>query len=173
MKRSGLSVMIASILFAGCAGTDCRAPVGDPRLTPMAASADGEHVGELVQWGGALVETRHREARTELEVVSYALDNCGRPHTGSAPTGRFIIDRPGFMETTDYETGRLVSATGRITGVREGKVGDVSYKFPLLESYKVKFLPRRRLRESYSRPWVTIGIGGGSGGVGGGVGVVF
>jgi outer membrane lipoprotein len=139
--------------------------------------AVGPLVGERVQWGGVLVETRHLEESTELEVIGYPLDGCGRPLIGSAPTGRFIIVRPGFLETTDYRSGRRVTARGRITGVGQGRVGEVQPDLPRMESYKVHLWPET-VPGDYPRPWITIGVGGGSGGgvyggVGGGVGVLF
>jgi len=176
MRFPGLSITFSGMLLAGCAGQTCYAPVGNPNVTPSAVAATGGHVGEPVQWGGILVETRNLKDRTELDVVGYPLDKCGRPQTGAGQTGRFVIVRPGFLETTDYRGGRRVTSTGRITGVREGRLGEVEYAFPLLESYKVQLWPVERQDggSAYPRPWVSIGIGGGSGGgVGGGVGVWF
>lgn len=176
MRFPGLSITFSGMLLAGCAGQTCYAPVGNPNVTPSAVAATGGHVGEPVQWGGLLVETRNLKDRTELDVVGYPLDKCGRPQTGAGQTGRFVIVRPGFLETTDYRGGRRVTSTGRITGVREGRLGEVEYAFPLLESYKVQLWPVERQDggSAYPRPWVSIGIGGGSGGgVGGGVGVWF
>jgi len=180
MRLPHLSIAFSGLLLAGCAGQTCYAPVGNPSLTPSAVATTGGHVGEPVQWGGILVETRNLKDRTELEVVGYPLDKCGRPQTGAAQTGRFVIVRPGFLETMDYRSGGRVTSTGRIAGVREGHLGEAEYAFPLLESYKVQRWPEERSDGSpaYPRPWVSIGIGGGSGGgvyggVGGGVGVWF
>lgn len=68
-------------------------------------SAKDEHVGKSTQWGGALIEARHLKGTTELEVVAYPLDKRGRPRTGSGRVGRFVIVRPRFLDTADYETG--------------------------------------------------------------------
>jgi outer membrane lipoprotein len=174
----GLSIAFLGMLLAGCAGQPCYAPVGNPSLTPSVVAASGGHLGELVQWGGVLVETRNLENRTELEVVGYPLGKCGWPLTGAGQMGRFIIVRPGFFETADYQSGGRVTCTGRISGVREGRLGAAEYAVPLLESYKVRLWPEERSDGGYPRPWVGIGIGGGSGGgvyggVRGGVGVWF
>lgn len=173
MRHFGFPIVFTALLLTGCASSSCRAPIGDASMTPAAVSASGRHVGAPAQWGGTLVDTHHLKDSTELKVVAYPLDGCGRPRTGSGQTGRFIIVYPGFLETTDYQAGRRVSATGRITGIREGRLGDADYSFPLLESHKVHLWPDRRDDAGYSRPWVNIGIGGGSGSVYGGVGVAF
>lgn len=168
---------ILCLLLTGCAGKTCRQPAVNLSLTPSSVTATGEHEGDLVQWGGVLVEARNLKRSTELEVVGYPLNNCGRPLIGSGQTGRFIIVHPGFLETADYQAGQRVSTTGRITGIRKGQLGDANYSFPLLESYKVRQWPDERAGGDSPRPWFNIGIGGGSGGVyggvGGGVGVTF
>lgn len=175
MRPLPLPICLVALLAVGCASTDdCRRPVGDPAITPavVAASSQG-HAGAVVQWGGALVAARNLKESTEFEVVGYPLDRCGRPLAGAAPVGRFVIVRPGYLETADYPPGRQVTATGRLTGIREGRIGASAYRFPLLESYQVHLWPAEQWGGYDGRPWVTIGIGGGSGGVGGGVGVTF
>jgi outer membrane lipoprotein len=161
------------LLLTGCAGSQCRTQVGDPGLTPSLVSTTDGHIGEAVQWGGVLIASRNLQDSTELEVMGYPLDSCGRPLTDSSPVGRFVMVRPGFLETTDFESGRRLSATGRIIGVRDGRLGEAEYRFPLLESYKIHLWPHTEPRADYRRPWVNIGIGGGSGGTYGGIGVYF
>jgi outer membrane lipoprotein len=177
MKRARRLTIILCLLLVGCAGTECRVPAGVSSLSPSSVSAVSPHKGELVRWGGVLIEARNLKASTELEVIGYPLDECGRPRTDSAQVGRFIIVHPGFLEIADYRTGSQVSATGRITGIREGRIGAAEDSYPLLESYKVRLWADERADGGYTRPWITIGVGGGSGGVyrgvGGGVGVSF
>lgn len=152
-------------------------PAGVSTLSPSSVSAVSTHEGELVRWGGILIEARNLKTSTELEVIGYPLDQCGRPRTDSAQVGRFIIVRPSFLEIADYRTGSQVSATGRIAGIRDGRIGAAEYSYPLLESYKVRLWADERVDGGYTRPRITIGVGGGSGGVyrgvGGGVGVSF
>jgi len=177
MRHRGLPLLCLLLLLTGCAGGVCLTPAGkNSSLTlSVVAAAGNRHVGASVQWGGTLLDTRHRKDTTEFEVIAYPLDDCGRPRVGSKQRGRFIILYPGFLETTDYRIGQSVSATGRIVGLRKGRLGDADYGFPLLESYKVHPWPDRQLgtHGSASRPWVNIGIGGGNHRVFGGVGVVF
>lgn len=182
--RTAACLLSASLLLsaAGCASTGptgCRAPTGAREVTPAAAAASPDHVGERVRWGGTLVEARNRADSTELEMVGFPLDNCGRPRTGAGAIGRFIIVRPGYLETAELAPGRAITATGRILATREGQVGDAYYRFPLVSDPNPRIWPEPAAGEAPRvRPWFSIGIGGGSwnggpGWRGGGIGVSF
>lgn len=154
-------------LLSGCATetTRCRAPVGPRGLTPavVAAAAPHEHEGVRITWGGTLVEARNLETATELEMLALPLDSCGRPRLGEAALGRFIIVRPGFLETADLRPGRPISATGPIVGVREGRIGAADVRFPLLEDPAPRLWQDQLGLGRERRPAVSIGIGGGTG----------
>jgi len=177
----GIALGAALVIFAGCATdpTRCPAPVGPRGLTPAVAAAEPrQSEGARVTWGGTLVEARNLEAVTELEMLGLPLDSCGRPRLGEATLGRFIIVRPGYLETADLRPGRPITATGPIVGLREGRIGAADYRFPLLED-PAPILWRDPLGPaSGRRPVFSIGIGGGTGswrgGWGGaGIGVGF
>lgn len=172
-----LVTTIAPVLV-GCATTDCVRPVGNPALTPAQVAATRGHTGELLSWGGTLVEATHLADRTELTVIAYPLDSCGAPRLGQEPSGRFIASVPGYLETADYRPGRALTVSGLITDTREGLVGAAPYRFPLLSNARVRWWPVTDAAGGSPRPWVSIGIGGGSGGwhgggVGGGIGIHF
>lgn len=109
---------------------------------------------------------------SELEVLAYPLGNDGRPDTGAPSTGRFIAVRPGFLEPADYRPGRLVTVSGPVLSVRQGRVGEAQHSFPAVaaESLRIWSAPYAGSRVV---PYGTIGIGVGSGyyGSGGGVGI--
>ncbi|MFY9975263.1 MAG: Slp family lipoprotein [Chromatiaceae bacterium] len=171
--RFAIAATLSTLLLAGCATTGCEPPPGNPDLTPDQVAATGGHTGERQRWGGTLASVRHLADRTELEVVGYPLDRCGEPRTGARPIGRFILVKPGYLETADRPTGSRLSTTGLITGTRDGQVGGAPYRFPLLQAGELRWWADGAPAGTDRRPWVTIGIGGGSGGVGGGIGVLF
>ena len=164
------------LTLAACAtGTDnCRTPIGDRAMTPDRVATGPERVGLAVTWGGTLIQASNQQDATELEILAYPLDDCGRPRTDRNPTGRFIALRPGYLETADLRPGRAITASGRILAVREGQIGDARYRLPMLEVSNPKVWPEQRAGSSAGvRPWISIGVGGGSGWGGGGVGVLF
>lgn len=175
----GLALTLIPVFsLTGCATADCVGAVGNPALIPSQVTATRRHTGELQRWGGTVVAANNLADRTELTIIGYPLDRCGMPQLGQEPIGRFLVVAPGYLETADYRTGRTVTATGLITGLREGLVGEAPYQYPLLSNAKVKLWPEPDAAGGGPRPWVSIGIGGGSGGwrgggLGGGVGINF
>ena len=164
------------LALAACAtGADnCRTPIGDRSMTPDRVATGPERVGQAITWGGTLIQSRNQKDATELEILAYPLDDCGRPRTDRDSTGRFIALRPGYLETADLRPGRAITASGRILAVREGQIGDARYRLPVLEVSNPKVWPEQRTGGSAGvRPWISIGVGGGSGWGGGGVGVLF
>lgn len=174
--------LVAALGVGGCTtfSAECHTPVGDPALTPARVS-DGapRAIGQRVTWGGTLVAARNLESSTELEVLAQPLGRCGRPRSDGQPLGRFVVVRPGYLETAGLSPGRPVTATGTITDVRDGQIGSASYRFPLLTDPDPRLWPDPDEGVGGpTRPVISIGIGGGwgEGGWGwrgGGVGVSF
>jgi outer membrane lipoprotein len=172
MKPFSWIGLLPALLLVGCAGSPCRPPANDPGLLPSVA-ASGDYLGRSVEWGGLLVATRNLADRTELEVVGYPLDRCGRPQIGGRPVGRFILVRPGYLDPTEFQPGRQVTAAGTIVGVSEGRVGEAPYRFPRLESANPYLWPGQGRGGPDLWPTLGIGIGTGGIGVGGGIGISF
>lgn len=165
-RASALAViLVAALLLPACAG-DGRSGSDWPR-TPAEVAAEGEHPqGRSVEWGGVLVEARNLQDRTELEILAHPLLPDGRPQPDRRPQGRFIAVRPGYLETADYRPGRLVTVTGTLLGIRDGRVGDAAYRFPEVEIRRSVLWPDGGLQGG---PRVNFGVGAGN--RGGGVGI--
>lgn len=171
-----LPALLLGLLVSGCASSPsaCRKPVGDRLVTPAVAAASDAFIGQPMTWGGTLISSRNLADSTDLEVLAYPLDACGRPRTGDEPLGRFIVRSPGYRETADLRAGREITASGRIIATSEGRIGDADYRFPVLEDANPMLWPNRGAdAAARTRPWISIGVGAGSGWSGGGVGVVF
>lgn len=171
------AAVLAALLATGCASTgeSCRRPIGDRSLTPAAAAVGDSHLGQAITWGGTLVSARNLADATDLEVLAYPLDNCGRPLLDEPARGRFIVRRPGYLETADLAPGRRVTASGRLIANADGRIGEAEYRFPVLEDAAPTLWPQADSGFSGGnvRPWVSIGVGGGRGWGGGGVGIWF
>lgn len=129
----------------------------DQVVAAEAASAESDGT---VMWGGVLVGSTNLEAETQFEVLGYPLDGQQRPLRGKKPQGRFLIVVDGYVETLDYADGREVSVTGTLEGVRSGKVGEATRRFPVVRADQYHLWPLKSGSES---PRFSFGLGVGIG----------
>ena len=128
-------VVPASLMaLAACAP----APIYKPSSNTIAiapntvAQAPDRFANADVIWGGRIVAVHNLPDRSEVEIVGYPLDGSQRPKADGAGWGRFIAVMPGYVESFDYPSGALMTLAGRITGSRNGQVGEAGYVFPLV-----------------------------------------
>jgi len=165
-----LPLLLAGSVASGCATHRvCFKPVGDFKLTPSIVAASGYGEDEVVSWGG--VVTQPPNDATELEVMAYPLDACGQPNLDDQPLGRFRVRHQHFT-SMDIPTGRQLTATGRLREVRE--YGQT----PLLDEAAVRLWPEPPPVADmgypvFIWPFISIGISGGGGRIGGGIGIHF
>jgi len=162
---------LALLLLAGCSTAPKVATDADRSTTPVAAaSASNRTYDKPLQWGGVIIESQNLADTTELQVLAYPLTEDGRPDVTASPTGRFIAQHPGYLETVDYRKGRQVTVTGTLADTREGKVGNADYRFPVLKADQLVLWPRGI--DQPEKPRVNFGFGVGSGGRSwGGIGI--
>lgn len=153
-------LLIAVVLLAGCASTP--PPAAGP--TPADIIRNGTASGE-VHWGGQIVKIKNLSDRTLVEVLALPLDSDGMPMADEASRGRFIVDKQGFLEPREYVPDRLIEVRGLLKGFTDGRIGDSSYRYPVVISERLK-LWDPPASSSYSGPRISpsIGIGVGSGG---------
>ncbi len=130
----------------------------DTTLTPTAAAADIDAARDHhVEWGGVIISARNLRDHTELEVLAYPLDHSARPELEKTALGRFLLTRPGYLETVDYSPGRLITAVGPVTGIHDGSVGQSPYRFAVITAAELHLWPRWTPHDN--EPRITFGIG--------------
>jgi len=170
-----LYAIAVALLLAGCAATpESKTLAGKPDVTPEGVAANiGEYRARVVEWGCVILGATNLRERTELKVLAYPLDRDGRPETDRSALGRFIAVNKGYLETADYAAGRRVTLSGRVMDVREGRVGEADYRFPVVSVDDLRLWPKKEAGGAV-RPRIHFGIGVGSGGRPGvGIGVGF
>ena len=167
----GTVMAVTSILLSGCNAT---MPVSDDRsITPQQVVAgEDHHISSAIQWGGVIVSNQNLKYSTELEIIAYPLNSNGKPDTSASPQGRFIAINRGYLETVDYAIGRLTTLNGSIKEIRNGKVGNAHYRYPMVRVDRITLWPKDSGIER--KPRIYFGIGVGSGGYSGGdIGIGF
>lgn len=157
--RSILAATVIASALGACA-TPFDVGTADRKTTPQQATADlGAVRGRTVAWGGVIVHAKNLQDATQIEVLGYPLDLDNRPDTKAAPLGRFLALHPGYLETADYNAGRLLSVVGSITETREGTVGEARYVYPVLAATRLHLWPKETQQPADTQFHFGIGIG--------------
>ena len=170
-----LMLVLLLLPVAACTTTGT---VSVPGIQPaqLSQSADPSVKGRDFTWGGSVISVKNLEDRTLLEIMAYPLDSKGVPNIGGGTQGRFIADRRGFLEPTEYSSGTLVTVTGSMLGYTDGKVGEATYRYPALNAIQIKRWSdvESHYQKFPVKPRVNVGFGFGSGGYSNiGVGIGF
>lgn len=128
-----LTLLLATGLMA-CAGTPQLDTANiDTAITPQQAVAENTLLqGKTVLWGGMIIAASNLKNLTQLEILAYPLDSNQKPRLDAAPLGRFLAQHEGYLETTDYYQGRLLTVTGTLQGTSTGKVGESEYNYAVI-----------------------------------------
>ena len=172
MQRYLLLLVLLFILSA-CTTAGKRQVMGEREISPAIVVEEGRKLPDTVlEWGGTIVDSQNLPTTTEIRILAYPLQEDGQPETEKPTTGRFIAIVHGYLETADYRAGRQVTLSGKLRGIRDGKVGEADYRFPVIEADALMLWP---LPLGYpDRTGVHFGFGLGSGGwSGGSIGIGF
>ena len=150
-------LLLAALLLGGCV-TRFDIGVAEQRVTPQQAADNiGLVQDKTIAWGGIIVAARNLASQTQLEVLSYPLDEHGRPQREARAGGRFIALHPGYLELANYAEGRLVTMTGTASETRAGSVGEAHYVYPVLAVKTLFLWPTPE--EEASKPQFHFGVG--------------
>ncbi len=133
MKLNGfVAIVSVMLLLHGCAKPPFAAESTFLRLTPAQVLENPDSAQGTVIWGGVIVSAVNLADRTQFEVLAYPLDSHQRPLTRQKSLGRFLLQSPDYIETTDYSAGREVTAIGSLQGITKGEVGEAKYDYPTI-----------------------------------------
>jgi outer membrane lipoprotein len=145
LKHLRLITAAVLLLGLGACASGPRYDIGraDTGVTAaQVAAAPIAHSGARVVWGGVIITTRNQADHTEIEILSYPLDDDQRPDTSRSEQGRFLARYDRYLEGVDYAPGRHVTVSGTMERTLEGMVGAAPYTFPLILADDVYLWPR-------------------------------
>lgn len=97
--------------------------------------------GWQVKWSGVIAQTRNLASGTEVEVVYLPLGYNGVPQQAEQSPGRFIAVFPQLLDPVLYAKGRSITVSGATAPSREGKIGDMTYRFAVINASQHKLWP--------------------------------
>ncbi|RME63717.1 MAG: Slp family lipoprotein [Nitrospirae bacterium] len=109
--------------------------------------------GKTVMLGGEILQLQNRKDGTYIEVLQRQLSSYGRPIIESKTLGRFMVLSKEFLDPAVFKKGKLLTVVGKVSGTIRGTIGEVEYRYPLIEATNLYLLERR------SGPSVGVGIG--------------
>ncbi|KMY67581.1 hypothetical protein AAU61_10220 [Desulfocarbo indianensis] len=112
-------------------------------------SNPGAHKDQVVLWGGRIIKTINKKKGTLIEVLQLPLDQQERPKQVHDTQGRFIVSMTGFLDPEVYQAGKEVTVVGRVAGVEELPLGEITYTYVLLRGKEVYLWPQRQPAENY------------------------
>jgi outer membrane lipoprotein len=133
-----LALAIISLVASWLSGCVSAQPVpSSPDLIVSAVSPNDVRTsgatGSLVRWGGTIASIENTaDGLSVLEIVSRPLYSGGRPIHNDQSAGRFIAETADFLDPEIVKAGRDMTLVGTVSEVREGKVGDANYRFPVV-----------------------------------------
>jgi outer membrane lipoprotein len=99
--------------------------------------------GQIVIWGGEIVNAVNLPAATRLEVLQKPLDYQMRPKSVDVSEGRFLVLYEGFLDVAIYSQGREVTVGGELTGVEILPLGQTRYTYPTVKVREIHLWPQR------------------------------
>ncbi len=142
--RIALLAILTLLLSACASGPRFETKGVDGAITPQRAVVEGDTLrGGRVLWGGVIITSANLADATQIEVLAYPLDSDQWPvQSEQPPQGRFIVRQEGYLETSEYAPGRIVTVIGALDGVQLGTVGEAEYRYPVVVPGKLHLWPK-------------------------------
>lgn len=123
------------------------------------AQSPERYAGNVVIWGGRVVNVKNFTDHSEIEMLAYPLDASQRPKANDTGSGRFIVVMPGYAEPLSYPPGALMTVSGTLNGSRSGKVGEANYVFPLVSATQSHVWTADEMRKGHNNVRFGVGLG--------------
>jgi outer membrane lipoprotein len=114
------------------------------------------HIGQTVLLGGNIISVQVLGQGSELTVLQLELGSSDRPLDTDASQGRFLIRSARFLDPALYPEKTPITVVGKVTGIQERTIGDMPYRYPVLEPVEIKKWP---IESAPSSPSFHFGIG--------------
>jgi outer membrane lipoprotein len=120
--------------------------------------APEKYQGEVVMFGGKVIETKTEPSFSEIVVLQLPLGGNDRPEDTDRSEGRYLIRSDQFLDPAIYQKDGLLTVVGRFSGVEVRSIGGFQYTYPVVQAMEIKPWERREK----TSPGVHFGIGVGT-----------
>jgi outer membrane lipoprotein len=155
-----ISIFVSAVLISCAAGIsqEARSMISFTGSFKQVQQQPSQFEGEVVMWGGKVIETQAANGATELIVLQFERDNSNRPQVSGMSGGRFLVRSDQFLDPAVFSPGTLITVVGKVIGSTVMPIGQMKYRYPVLEPVELKKWDDQR----YSSPRIHFGIGVGT-----------
>ncbi len=152
--------ILATVLLSGCVSVPDSvkgtSPVPQEDLRRV-MNAPQLYVGQESRFGGKVVKVTNFTDHTRLEISAQPLDSRARPILGTTSFGRIYADVNGFIDPVDFMD-QMVTVVGPIKGSEKGEIGQITYKFVVINVTGYQRWQRKQVVMSPPMdPWIWYG----------------
>jgi len=140
----GLSLLMVSTCATPPIAKQYRQEAQSEDLTfSMVLQDPDAYVGDIVLWGGTIIETKNLKEGTELIVLETPLGRGERPRSAKHSGGRFIAKSGRFLDPAVYAAGRKITLAGQVTGKKTLSLSETTYTYPVVAVKQLHLWERR------------------------------
>ena len=150
-----LALGLIIIMGSGCAIKPIakeyrqQAAAEDVTFSMVLANPDA-FVGDVVLWGGIIIETKNFKNGTNIIVLETPLYGSERPRARGFSRGRFIAQSSKFLDPVIYRPGKKITVAGVVKGKEAQPLGETKYTYPVVSvKQMVLWQPYRRYAYPY------------------------
>jgi starvation-inducible outer membrane lipoprotein len=103
-------------LVVGCSNVPHKLEVAQHQTLTSFESVNGSSIGEIVRWGGLIVDSTNQDGFAEILILQHPLDEEGKPEYHKKFGGKFV-GRIGQDES--FRRGALITLIGKIDGIEK------------------------------------------------------
>ena len=126
------------------------APLNAPGISQVRADP-GTFIESRIRWGGAILSLDHSADKSRLSIVTFPLNDDGKPVAQGGSAGRFIAEVEGFLEPTIYSKDRDITIIGDLQGIETQRIGGFDYEYPVVAVDEFYLWPKKTVQTGYNR----------------------
>lgn len=115
------------------------------------------YLGQIVMWGGKIIEIKPLEAVTEVTVLQLDLDDWGKPRDNDRSQGRYVARSTEFLDPAVFPKGTLITTVGRVVDTASRPIGQMTYTYPVIGIDEIKKWPASERQRTQFH--IGIGVG--------------
>lgn len=152
MKRCVVIASIISLFLSSCAhviSKQYRDMVSEDVTFAALAGNPDAYINRTFILGGTIAETTNTKSGTEIEVVQNPIDRYGFVMDKDSSQGRFLVVTSKQLDPLIYKDGRYITVAGKLIGSTTRLIGNVEFKYPLLEAFELYLWKEDRQYQPY------------------------